>query len=167
VRSLGKWKWLLASAVGAAGLLGLGYAALHFFGGGPQEFPDLPEWFQPAHRVRRPTNSVPPQGYVHVQGLGWMPPEEVPPPGDFTEKWLDEHFTHYVSPNAFYWSAPGQRLTAAAGKLLAGTKVIYGKEVDGLALVCTRTRDNRVMNLFMQPEFLRERAEGPPRAGGD
>jgi hypothetical protein len=131
-------------------------------------YPDLPEYFQPAHRVvRLPFGPVDGRGKVYVEGKGWLWPKDAPRPGNFTEAWMEEHFTHYLHRNAFYWAVPRLDMSAADGKLLAGTKVILGKKLDDLALVCTRTRDSRLINMYIPSVCLQARSNGPPPVEDD
>jgi hypothetical protein len=123
--------------------------------------PDLPAWFQPPYRLRRAVPNANPAGKVYVEGMGWLPPDQVPPPGDFTPEWLDKHFTHYLQTNAFTWAVPDST-SLPDGKILGGTKVIFGERVGEFSLICTRTRDSRIMNMFVGTTNLRERSQGPP-----
>jgi len=134
-----------------------------------QPSPHLREWFHPEHRVKRQTaEPVGGEGTIYLEGLGWIPKEQAPAPGSFTKEWLDREFTHYMQRDAFFWAAPKARNFAADGKIGAGIKVIFGEEVNGTFLICTRTSDNRVMNMFIDTsKTLRERSQGPPDIDDD
>jgi hypothetical protein len=117
---------------------------------------DLPEWFALAHRIRQP------RPYAgNVKGVGIILPPERGSPLKLTPEWFEKHFTHYMKMNSFVWASPKHEFESH-GKIWGGIKVIFGKEVGPLSLVCVLTNDGRPINMFVENENLRPRSQGPP-----
>lgn len=156
-----RWKWIAgAVAVLLAGVTALGWSLSR-----PEpvdKASELPEWFSVDYRIRPHQPPKDMKDAVLVEGMGWVAKEEVPPPGNTTQEWFDSKFTHYIFGGAFTWATPKLRYPSL-GKLLNGTKVIFGKNDGEFSLVCARTKDGRLMNMYVQSMLLLDRAKGPPR----
>jgi hypothetical protein len=154
------WLWLILWAGTMTVLFGALFAAIRPEKEPDYSFSDLPECFDRAHRIR------PAQQVIPVEGIGLLQPPPVVPSAEFSPQWLQQSFTHYVADDAFVW-ATAKYQYPSDGKILAGTKIVLGKHVNELSLVCTVTKDGRAINLFMQTRFLRERSQGPPEIRDD
>jgi len=153
------WPWLMGAGA-ASVLLGIVFLATRLEKEPDYRFSDLPECFDRAHRIR------PAEQVIRVEGIGLLQPPPVEPCAEFSPQWLEQNFTHYVAVNAFVWATPKYRYPSD-GKMFAGTKVVLGKEVNQLGLVCTVSKDGRAINLFMETQLLRERSQGPPICDDD
>lgn len=157
-----RWMWP-AIGMGTAAIVVLGIVFLRHKPEKNQDdfFPDLPEWFDRAHRI------ISAEQVTSVEGIGLLLPPPVEPLSQFSADWLENKFTHYVASNAFVWDSPKLR-HPSDGKVLAGTKVISsGKQVREFTLVCAFTKDGRPVNFFMRTTFLRARWKGPPEIDDD
>lgn len=152
-----KWVWV------AAGLALAAIAALVFWiNRDPGNDPNLPEWFQRAHRV--PSSYETGKYGTTMPGIGTILLPDAPAPPGFTAKWFEENFTHYMARNEFVFARPKELKLDADGKILAGAKVLLGGHVNDLALVCICTPDGRPVNMYLPKKSLRVRSAGPPRA---
>src|SRR5579859_6211677 len=107
-------------------------------------FPDLPEWFDRAHRIRAA------EQVISVEGIGMLLPPPISPSHEFNSNWLEKNFTHYVADDAFVWATPKFEYPSH-GNILAGTKVISsGKQVEKFTLACAVTNDGCAINFFME-----------------
>jgi hypothetical protein len=157
-----RWTWAIAIGI-------LALAAVVIFWSEqeidvePALSPDLPEWFQPAYRIKKnraiifgviPSQFAVPQGNKDV-GVNYSP------------EWLEEHFTHYMQVNAFVFIKP-KIVYPCDGKIMEGVKVILGPRIDEeLSLICTLAPDGLPENMYVQHRFLRDRANGPPPPSRD
>jgi hypothetical protein len=153
------WPWLIGTGA-AILLLGIVFAATRLGKEPVYDFSELPVCFDRAHRIR------PAQQVITVEGVGLLQPPPIEPSAEFNPHWLEQNFTHYVADNAFAWATPKYRYPSD-GKIFAGTKVVLGKAVNELSLVCTVSKDGRAINLFMETFLLRERSNGPPICDDD
>jgi hypothetical protein len=159
-------KWIVIGVAAVLYLIGIAWALGWLSLGDPiEEFPNWPEWFQSEYRVRPPQKPPIPPGTVFVEGMGFVNKDQVPSPGEYSEKWLDQLFSHYTVAQQPYWARARMDPTSPAGIMPAGAKVIAGPELNGLTLVCTCTRDHRVINMFVDRNSLRKRSLGPPESG--
>jgi hypothetical protein len=151
-------KWILLGAAG--GLLLIGLVFYPMTSEADVDVSDLPEWFGRVHRIRQPPS--PAHSVPFVPGLGnLLTPKDTGPSDQLTSEVFENEFTHYMGSNAFVWATP-RNPYPAHGKILAGIKVIVGKEVDEMTLICLRTKDGKPLNMFIQGGALRHRAQGPP-----
>lgn len=126
---------------------------------GSTDVPKAPaEWFDAKYRIIPAT--APQPGMVWVQGKGWVPPGEVPAPGDLTEEVMETHFTHFIATGSPVYSEPEGK--GRSGRASAGTKVVAGEEIGDYTLVCRRTQDNRPLNYYILTSALRPRSDGLP-----
>jgi hypothetical protein len=83
-----------------------------------------------------------------------------------TEADFEGSFTHYTRIPLFVWATPAH-VYPSHGKIRAGLKVIFGKEINGMTLVCLRGDGGRLLNMFIEGGYLRDRSQGPPPARDD
>lgn len=120
----------------------------------------LPEWFQSAHRILSSYHTSKPA--TALPGIGLLGLPEAPAPVGFTPAWFEQNFTHYLDKNEFAFATPKVLKKDADGKILAGTKILLGGQVEDLALVCICTPDGRPVNMYLPRKSLRTRSAGPP-----
>jgi hypothetical protein len=149
---------LLAVGAGAA-LLGLVFYPTK----SEPDVSELPSWFARAHRIRQPASPAHPVPFVPAVGQV-LPPTEAP--GQLTEAEFENSFTHYTRIPLFVWATP-VHVYPSHGKILPGLKVIFGKEINGMTLVCLRSDGDRPLNMFIESGYLRDRSQGPPRQQRD
>jgi len=125
------------------------------------DFTHLPECFHSSERIKTRLETPADKTLVWVDNRGWTRKENVPPPGEFTPDWLEATFTHYLARDAFVFETPEMKFPSAA-KMSQGEMFVFGAQVGDFSLVCTRTRDNRAINMFVQSDCLRPRSQGPP-----
>ena len=150
------FKWALLGVGAGVALMGVIFFACYPPETLPSPSPGLPEWFDPAYRIKK------------NRGIIFPPKTAIQPKGTpYTDAWLEEHFTHYIgTSNAFIWSTPKVKYPSD-GKILAGIKVIVGEQVNDLSLICTLTPDGRPENMYVPSALLRDRSEGPPPVQND
>jgi hypothetical protein len=129
----------------------------------PPLSPDLPEWFQPAYRIRKNRAII----------FGVSAPQLAVPQVNkdvgvkYSPEWLEEHFTHYMQVNAFVF-IKAKIVYPCDGKIMEGVKVILGPRIDeDLSLICTLAPEGLPENMYVQHRFLRDRANGPPPPSRD
>jgi hypothetical protein len=126
---------------------------------------DLPVWFDRAHRIERPVTAATPVSFVPGVGM-LLPPREANAAETLPRDAFERDFTHYTKIPLFVWSTP-EHVYPSHGKIFRGTKVIFGKEVNGMVLVCLRTNDGKPMNMFIEKGYLIDRTQGPPKGRDD
>jgi hypothetical protein len=146
-------------------LIGVIVVAINFATKPPPPRTDLPEWFDPAYRIKKNRGIIFRPEPSKARGKETTRRTDSTP--KYTEEWLEKNFTHYVDRNnAFIWTNP-KIVYPSNGKILAGVKVIAGERVNDLVLICTVTADGRPENMYLQSELLKDRSLGPPPLDDD